>query len=211
MNIVVLHGRPFFKMCLIILEGDTEQIDRLDRANLLYLVIQKFAEEVDLSPKAVSNNEMGYIFEDLIRRFSEMSNETAGEHFTPREVIRLMVSILFDPDMKHICEPFFMAKLYEMIFTFDEIKQRLQPIFAGHQIRQAILFGSYGKGTATKTSDVDLLVDSNLRGLKFMGFVEELREALDDKDMDVFDIKHIEPKSRIAEEIKQTGIEIYAR
>lgn len=113
MNIVVLHGRPFFKMCLIILEGDTEQIDRLDRANLLYLVMQKFAEEVDLSPKAVSNNEMGYIFEDLIRRFSEMSNETAGEHFTPREVIRLMVSILFDPDMKHICEPFFMAKLYD--------------------------------------------------------------------------------------------------
>ncbi|MEX5284929.1 nucleotidyltransferase domain-containing protein [Selenomonas sputigena] len=99
----------------------------------------------------------------------------------------------------------------EMIFTFDEIKQRLQPVFAGHHIRRAILFGSYGKGTATKTSDVDLLVDSNLRGLKFMGFVEELREALDDKDMDVFDITHIEPRSRIAEEIKQTGIEIYAR
>lgn len=89
------------------------QIDRLDRANLLFLVMQKFAGDVDLSPKAVSNNEMGYIFEDLIRRFSEMSNETAGEHFTPREVIRLMVSILFDPDMKHICEPFFMAKLYD--------------------------------------------------------------------------------------------------
>ena len=49
MNIVKLHGRQFFKMCLIILEGDTEKIDRLDRANLLYLVMQKFAEEVDLS------------------------------------------------------------------------------------------------------------------------------------------------------------------
>ncbi len=97
------------------------------------------------------------------------------------------------------------------IFTPNEIKQRLQPIFTSHKIRQAILFGSYSKGTATGTSDVDLLVDSNLRGLKFMGFVEELREALDDKDMDVFDINHIEPKSRIAEEIKQTGIEIYAR
>ena len=96
----------------------------------------------------------------------------------------------------------------EMIFTFDEIKQRLQPIFAGHQIRH---FGSYGKGTATKTSDADLLVDSNLRGLKFMGFVEELRESLDDKDMDVFDITHIEPKSCLAEEIRQTGIQIYAR
>ena len=99
----------------------------------------------------------------------------------------------------------------EMIFTSDEIKRRLQPIFTSHRIRQAILFGSYGKGAATPKSDVDLLVDSNLRGLKFMGFVEELREALDNKDMDVFDVTHIEPHSRIAEEIEQTGIEIYAR
>ena len=99
----------------------------------------------------------------------------------------------------------------ERIFTFNEIKLRLQPIFSNHQIRQAILFGSYGKGTATPKSDVDLLVDSNLHGLKFMGFVEELREALDDKDIDVFDMARIEPQSRIAEEIKQTGIEIYAR
>ncbi|MGP1406966.1 nucleotidyltransferase family protein [Selenomonas sp.] len=99
----------------------------------------------------------------------------------------------------------------EMIFTSDEIKRRLQPIFDSHKIRQAILFGSYGKGTATKDSDVDLLVSSNLRGLKFIGFVDELRQALDDKDMDVLDITHIEPQSRIAEEIRQTGIEIYAR
>ena len=98
-----------------------------------------------------------------------------------------------------------------MIFTPNEIKQRLQPIFISHQIRQAILFGSYGKGNATQSSDVDLLVDSDLRGLRFVGFVEELREALDDKEMDVFDITHVEPKSRIAEEIRQTGIEIDAR
>ena len=97
------------------------------------------------------------------------------------------------------------------IFTFDEIKRRLHPVFTSHQIRQAVLFGSYGKGTATQKSDVDLLVDSDLCGLKFMGFVEELREALDDKDMDVLDVAHIEPKSRIAEEITRTGIEIYAR
>ena len=98
-----------------------------------------------------------------------------------------------------------------MIFTPNEIKQRLQPIFISHQIRQAILFGSYGKENATQSSDVDLLVDSDLRGLRFVGFVEELREALGDKEMDVFDITHVEPKSRIAEEIRQTGIEIYAR
>ncbi|MEY8392008.1 SAM-dependent DNA methyltransferase [Lachnospiraceae bacterium] len=89
------------------------QIVRLDKANLLYMVFLKFVDEIDLNPKKVSNTEMGYIFEELIRRFSEMSNETAGEHFTPREVIRLMVSILFDPDMDKICAPEFMAKLYD--------------------------------------------------------------------------------------------------
>ncbi len=73
------------------------QIARLARANLLYLVLSKFAE-IDLHPNAVSNLEMGYIYEELIRKFSELSNETAGEHFTPREVIRLMVNLLFIED-----------------------------------------------------------------------------------------------------------------
>ncbi|MCA9621699.1 MAG: type I restriction-modification system subunit M N-terminal domain-containing protein, partial [Myxococcales bacterium] len=71
----------------------TEQVTRLDDADLLYQVVQKFAE-VDLHPKVVPNHVMGSIFEELIRRFSEQSNETAGEHFTPREVIRLMVNLL---------------------------------------------------------------------------------------------------------------------
>jgi type I restriction enzyme M protein len=73
-------------------------IDRLKKANLLYLVVQKFAE-LDLGGYSVENLEMGYMFEELIRRFSEQSNETAGEHFTPREVIELMVELLLDPDM----------------------------------------------------------------------------------------------------------------
>ena len=73
------------------------QIERLDKANLLYRVIGKFTE-IDLHPEAVSNLSMGYLYEELIRRFSELSNETAGEHFTPREVIRLMVNLLFIED-----------------------------------------------------------------------------------------------------------------
>ena len=89
------------------------QIARLDKANLLYLVVNKFVDDIDLHPDRVKNNEMGYIFEELIRKFSEMSNETAGEHFTPREVIRLMVSMLFNPDLDKIIDPAFMAKLYD--------------------------------------------------------------------------------------------------
>lgn len=75
----------------------TTQIERLDRSNLLYQVMQKFAS-IDLHPDTISNLEMGYIFEELIRKFAEVSNETAGEHFTPREVIRLMVNLLFNED-----------------------------------------------------------------------------------------------------------------
>ena len=77
--------------------GFDEKIARLDKAGLLYQVVAKFAE-LDLTPAAMPNEAMGYIFEELLRRFSEMSNETAGEHFTPREVIRLMVNILFSQD-----------------------------------------------------------------------------------------------------------------
>ena len=73
--------------------GFDAQITRLDEAGLLYQVIARFAD-IDLHPDKVSNIEMGYVFEELIRKFSEDSNETAGEHFTPREVIRLMVNLL---------------------------------------------------------------------------------------------------------------------
>lgn len=74
-----------------------EVIDDLDKHDLLLVVLQHFAK-ADLSPKAVSNEKMGHIFEELIRKFAEASNETAGEHFTPRDVIELMVTLLLDGD-----------------------------------------------------------------------------------------------------------------
>ncbi|RDI98924.1 SAM-dependent DNA methyltransferase [Dyella solisilvae] len=73
------------------------QIERLAKADLLYLVTEKFAN-VDLHPQRVDNAQMGLVFEELIRKFAELSNETAGEHFTPREVIRLMVNLIFIED-----------------------------------------------------------------------------------------------------------------
>lgn len=81
-----------------------KQIDRLHDANLLYKVIARVCE-VDLHPDKVSNADMGAIFEELIRRFAEASNETAGEHFTPREVVRLMVNLLLDGDEEVLREP----------------------------------------------------------------------------------------------------------
>ena len=73
------------------------EIDRMAEANILYLVVSKFGG-VPLHPRKVRNEQMGLIFENLIRRFNELANETAGDHFTPREVIRLMVNILFIED-----------------------------------------------------------------------------------------------------------------
>ena len=77
--------------------GFDEQIARMNERNLLYQVIQQFAN-VDLSPERVDNVQMGYVFEELIRVGAEQANEEAGEHFTPREVIRLMVSLLLSPE-----------------------------------------------------------------------------------------------------------------
>ncbi len=74
-----------------------KEIEKLEEANRLYLVVSKFAE-IDFHPKRVDNITMGLVFEDLIRRFNEAANETAGDHFTPREVIRLMVNLLLEPD-----------------------------------------------------------------------------------------------------------------
>lgn len=75
------------------------QINRMNEKNLLYEVVKKFAsDEVDLSPTKIDNMQMGYVFEELIRIGAEQSNEEAGEHFTPREVIKLMVNLLLSPE-----------------------------------------------------------------------------------------------------------------
>lgn len=88
------------------------QIERLAKAGLLYLVTEKFAN-IDLHPSVVSNAQMGTVFEELIRRFAELSNETAGEHFTPRDVIRLMVDLLFIEDEDALVKPGVVRSLYD--------------------------------------------------------------------------------------------------
>jgi type I restriction enzyme M protein len=88
------------------------QIDKLAKGGLLYLVTEKFAG-IDLHPEAVDNHEMGLAFEELIRKFAELSNETAGEHFTPREVIRLMVNLLFVEDDDVLSKPGVVRTIYD--------------------------------------------------------------------------------------------------
>src|SRR5208337_1763242 len=80
--------------------------------SLLYLVTEKFSA-IDLHPKVVDNAQMGLVFEELIRKFAELSNETAGEHFTPREVIRLMVNLIFIEDDDALSKKGVVRSLYD--------------------------------------------------------------------------------------------------
>ncbi len=95
-----------------------------------------------------------------------------------------------------------------MIYTIDDIQRVLYPVLNLHKVKKAVLFGSYVKGEATENSDVDLLVDSGLRGLRFVGMMEDIRQALN-KNVDVFDITHITPNSKIYSEINKDGVTIY--
>lgn len=92
--------------------GFEKQIAKLDEKDRLYLVVQQFSE-VDLRPSQVTNTDMGSIFEDLIRRFAAASNETAGEHFTPRDAIRLMVDLLLAPDDDALAKPGVVRSVYD--------------------------------------------------------------------------------------------------
>lgn len=113
--------------------GFEEHIAKLDKADRLYLVVSKFCD-IDLHPNVVSNLEMGYIFEELIRRFNEASNEEAGDHFTPREVIRLMVDLLFMPDNDVLTTKGIVKTLYDpacgtggMLSVSEEYVRELNP------------------------------------------------------------------------------------
>ena len=90
----------------------SEFIAQLGDANLLYKVVQKFAN-ADLSPERISNHDMGKVFEELIRRFAESSNETAGEHFTPRDIVHLTTSLVFMEDDEALTDEGIIRTIYD--------------------------------------------------------------------------------------------------
>ena len=94
------------------------------------------------------------------------------------------------------------------VYTIPELKEILTPIFQQNGVRQAILFGSYANGCATPQSDVDLLVDSGLRGLAFFGLLEDVVTALD-ISVDLLDVSQITVGSKIHGEIRESGVEIF--
>ncbi len=98
----------------------------------------------------------------------------------------------------------------DIVYSVEDIQKLLIPVFSKHNVKKAVLFGSYAKGKADKNSDVDLMLDSGLKGLGFVGLIEDIRVSLD-KQVDVFDYTHIIPKSKISGEISKDGIVIYEK
>ena len=98
----------------------------------------------------------------------------------------------------------------DTIYTLNELKTMLDPVFSQYGIRSALLFGSYAKGSANGRSDVDILVDSGLRGLQFFGLLESVNSALK-IPVDLIDVSQIEPGSEIDLEIRKTGVPLYGQ
>ncbi len=98
--------------------------------------------------------------------------------------------------------------MHKDIYTPRQIQMLLQPVFADYKVKKAILFGSYAKGKAKEQSDIDILVDSGLKGLAFLGLLEDVVTALG-KKVDLLDVSQIAQDSQISEEIKKGGVVIY--
>ena len=96
----------------------------------------------------------------------------------------------------------------QQTYTVQQIQSLLNPVFSEYRIRKAVLFGSYAKGLAQERSDIDLLVDSGLKGMAFFGLLEDVVTALG-KDVDLLDTTQVIPDSEVDREIAKTGVVIY--
>lgn len=134
------------------------EIEKMREANILYLVVSKFCD-VDLHPDQVPNEQMGLIFENLIRRFNELANETAGDHFTPREVIRLMVSILFIQDDKLLATPGTVRKLLDPACgTGGMLAEAQNYLREHHNAARLYVYGQDYNKRAFATAASDMLI-----------------------------------------------------
>ena len=95
-------------------------------------------------------------------------------------------------------------------YNIEEIKTRLLPVLVNYSIKKAVLFGSYAKGAADSKSDVDIFVHSNLKGLDFVGFIDDIQEALE-KNVDVIDVSHVDKGSPVEREIQKSGVVLFEK
>ena len=165
------------------------EIEKMREANILYLVVSKFAD-VDLHPDRVSNPQMGLIFENLIRRFNELANETAGDHFTPREVIRLMVNILFIDDDDLLATPGTARTLLDPACGTGGMLAEAQNYLRDHHAQARLfVFGQDYNKRAFATAASDMLmkqVDHNGGGDNIRFGDSFTDDRFDDRTFDYF-------------------------
>lgn len=145
-----------------------KEIDKLDEANRLYKVLQTFVGDLQshgltLSPDVISNTQMGYLFEELIRKFNEQANEEAGDHFTPREVIRLMVNITFAEDHQELSKPSVYCEIYDPTCGTGGMLSESEKALKG--FNQKIHLGLYGQEYNNESYAIccaDLLIKDEL-------------------------------------------------
>ncbi len=192
--------------------GFEAEIAKLDEADRLFLVVSKFCD-IDLHPDVVPNTDMGYIFEELIRKFNEAANETAGDHFTPREVIRLMVNLLFEPDGDILTKKGIVKTLYDpacgtggMLAVADEYLRELNPdaqlevfgqdwnkesyavcgsdmLIKGHDIEH-IAFGSSFSKDALPREKFDYMLANPPFGVEWKPDEDEIRKEAETQGFD---------------------------
>jgi len=187
-----------------------KEVEKLDKSDLLYQILKKF-EEIDLHPKKVSNLNMGYIFEELIRKFAEQSNETAGEHFTPREVIKLMVNLLFTNDSEILSKKGIVKTLYDpacgtggMLTVAEDYLHELNPDSRLELFGQEINDESY----AICKSDM-LITGHNAEHIKYKDTLRE--DMLRDNKFDYmlsnppFGVKWSKSEKEVKKEYEELG------
>ena len=140
------------------------EIHKLDEKNRLYEVIKEFVTKIqssgiDLSPKGISDQQMGYVFEELVRRFNEQANEEAGDHFTPREVIELMVNVIFEEDQNELSKSGTYRSIYDPTAGTGGMLSVAESFLKGYNSKISTeLFGQEYNGESYAICCADLLI-----------------------------------------------------
>lgn len=146
-----------------------KEIEKLEESNRLYQVVSQFAE-IDLHPKRVDNITMGLVFEDLIRRFNEAANETAGDHFTPREVIQLMVNLLLEPDTNVLTQAGVIVTIYDPACGTGGMLAEAQNWIRAHNEQATVkVFGQDYNPRSYAVAASDLLIKGHKDGQVVLG------------------------------------------
>lgn len=147
----------------------SKEIEKLEESNRLYQVVSQFAE-IDLHPKRVDNITMGLVFEDLIRRFNEAANETAGDHFTPREVIQLMVNLLLEPDTSVLTQAGVIVTIYDPACGTGGMLAEAQNWIRAHNDQATVkVFGQDYNPRSYAVAASDLLIKGHKDGQVVLG------------------------------------------